>query len=186
MSFFKQTRPFQPPNGHSPASPRLRNIAYVYQLTTFVSLGTLLFGYDQGIMGVIVADDRWVSLTQPANSWVTGAVISLYDIGCFVGAMSVGILADSCGRERTVSCQRCIHHRRHPSVCQLQHHADHSRPCRSWIWRRCLCRWSPALCDRNRTCDHPRPHHRHNADDPVHRRAVRLLAELRIRLLGHE
>jgi MFS family permease len=103
MSFFKQTRPFQPPNGHSPASPRLRNIAYVYQLTTFVSLGTLLFGYDQGIMGVIVADDRWVSLTQPANSWVTGAVISLYDIGCFVGAMSVGILADSCGRERTLS-----------------------------------------------------------------------------------
>jgi MFS family permease len=103
MSFFKQTKPFQPPNGHNPASPRPPDITYVYQLTAFVSLGTMLFGYDQGIMGVIVADDRWVSLMQPANSWVTGAVISLYDIGCFVGAMSVGILADSCGRERTLS-----------------------------------------------------------------------------------
>ena len=103
MSFLRQTKPFQPPNGHSPASPRPPNITYVYQLTAFVSLGTLLFGYDQGIMGVIVADDRWVSLRKPANSWVTGAIISLYDIGCFVGAMSVGILADACGRERTLS-----------------------------------------------------------------------------------
>jgi predicted MFS family arabinose efflux permease len=34
---------------------------------------------------------------------VTGAVVSLYDIGCFVGAMSIGFLADSCGRERSLS-----------------------------------------------------------------------------------
>jgi MFS family permease len=60
---------------------------------------------------------------KPANSWVTGAVVSLYQssvlysslmaspikltssrsVGCFVGAMSIGFLADGCGRERTLS-----------------------------------------------------------------------------------
>ena len=58
---------------------------------------------DQGVMGDIVADARWISLMRPANSWVTGAVVSLYDIGCFGGAMSTGWLADSYGRERTLS-----------------------------------------------------------------------------------
>ena len=58
---------------------------------------------DQGVMGIIVADRRWIDLMKPANSWVTGAVVSLYDIGCLVGAMSIGILADIHGRERTLS-----------------------------------------------------------------------------------
>lgn len=30
-------------------------------------------------------------------------VVSLYDIGCFIGAMSVGFLADPIGRERTLA-----------------------------------------------------------------------------------
>lgn len=56
-----------------------------------------------GVMGEIVADKRWKSLMHPANAWVTGAVISLYDIGCFIGAMSIGFLSDRIGRERTLS-----------------------------------------------------------------------------------
>ena len=103
MSFLKQTTLFRAPEQHHTATSRPPNLKYVYQLTAFTSLGALLFGYDQGIMGVIVADDRWISLMQPANAWVTGAVVSLYDIGCFVGAMSIGFLADVCGRERTLS-----------------------------------------------------------------------------------
>lgn len=54
-------------------------------------------------MGIIVADERWIHQMKPANSWVTGAVVSLYDIGCFIGAMSIGYLADHYGRERTLS-----------------------------------------------------------------------------------
>jgi hypothetical protein len=54
-------------------------LSYVYLVTAFVSLGALLFGYDQGVMGIIVADERWIDLMKPANSWVTGAVVSLYE-----------------------------------------------------------------------------------------------------------
>lgn len=34
---------------------------------------------------------------------VTGAVVSLYDIGCFLGALSIGLLCDRFGRERSIS-----------------------------------------------------------------------------------
>ena len=47
---------------------RLPNDRYVYLLTAFVSIGALLFGYDQGVMGVIVADARWKDLMRPENS----------------------------------------------------------------------------------------------------------------------
>ncbi|KAI1407890.1 putative sugar transporter [Hypoxylon sp. FL1857] len=101
MISIKQTRPIR--RRATDTGKRPANLRYVYLLTAFVSIGALLFGYDQGVMGVIVADARWISLMKPANSWVTGAVVSLYDIGCLIGAMSIGFLADHCGRERTLS-----------------------------------------------------------------------------------
>ncbi|KAI5860943.1 putative sugar transporter [Durotheca rogersii] len=60
------------------------NLCYVYFLTAFVSIGAMLFGYAE-------------------NNWVTGAVVSLYDIGCLVGAMSIGYLADRYGRGRMLT-----------------------------------------------------------------------------------
>ncbi|KIW93779.1 uncharacterized protein Z519_05094 [Cladophialophora bantiana CBS 173.52] len=103
MFSIKQTGVIERPLDYDTANPRPANLPYVYLVTAFVSLGALLFGYDQGVMGIIVADERWIRLMKPANSWVTGAVVSLYDVGCFMGAMSIGYLADRCGRERTLS-----------------------------------------------------------------------------------
>ncbi|OGE55226.1 hypothetical protein PENARI_c004G03686 [Penicillium arizonense] len=103
MEFLKQTKLIQPPPGTDPLQVRPGNTTYLYAVTVFVSLGAFLFGYDQGVMGVIVADQRWIDLMHPKNSWVTGTVVSLYDVGCFIGAMSLGYLADPIGRERTLS-----------------------------------------------------------------------------------
>ncbi|KAH0839277.1 hypothetical protein FOPE_05274 [Fonsecaea pedrosoi] len=103
MLSIKQTKVIERSPNYDATSPRPANLRYVYLVTAFVSLGAFLFGYDQGVMGIIVADDRWIHLMKPANSWVTGAVVSLYDVGCFMGAMSIGYLADQCGRERTLS-----------------------------------------------------------------------------------
>ncbi|KAI1744895.1 general substrate transporter [Xylaria scruposa] len=79
------------------------NMAYVYGLTCFVSLGGFLFGWDQGVMAMIIADERWLRLMQPANDWSVGFVISIYNIGCVIGALTIGYFADVCGRERTLS-----------------------------------------------------------------------------------
>ncbi|RYP41268.1 hypothetical protein DL767_001122 [Monosporascus sp. MG133] len=101
MFIIKQTRQIRRKHGREDARPP--NLQSVYLLIAFVSIGALLFGYDQGVMGVIVADSRWIDLMKPANSWVTGAVVSLYDRGCLVGAVSIGILADIQDRERALS-----------------------------------------------------------------------------------
>ncbi|CAG7917936.1 unnamed protein product [Penicillium olsonii] len=103
MDALKQTKLIRPPAGLGPLDSRPGNTRLLYTVTAFVSLGAFLFGYDQGVMGVIVADARWIDLMHPKNSWVTGTVVSLYDVGCFIGAMSLGYLADPLGRERTLS-----------------------------------------------------------------------------------
>ncbi|CAI7675929.1 unnamed protein product [Penicillium manginii] len=103
MFSLKQTKLIRPPPDIDLSQPRPGSTYYLYAVTVFVSLGAFLFGYDQGVMGVIVADQRWIDLMKPANSWVTGTVVSLYDVGCFIGAMSLGYLADPLGRERTLS-----------------------------------------------------------------------------------
>ncbi|KAI1107909.1 putative sugar transporter [Jackrogersella minutella] len=103
IHLIKQTAPIRPPDTVAPGRKRQANLQYVYTLTAFVSLGAFLFGWDQGVMAMIIADDRWLKLMQPANDWSVGFVISIYNIGCVVGAMTTGFFADSCGRERTIS-----------------------------------------------------------------------------------
>lgn len=68
MFSLRQTELIQPPPGIDPSQPRPGSTYYLYAVTVFVSLGAFLFGYDQGVMGVIVADQRWIDLMQPANS----------------------------------------------------------------------------------------------------------------------
>ncbi|KAL9084156.1 MAG: hypothetical protein Q9165_008204 [Trypethelium subeluteriae] len=103
VACLKQSKPIRPPLNLRDGQVRLPNEKYVYQLTAFVSIGAFLFGYDQGVMGVIVADARWKDLMRPRNSWVTGAIISLYDLGCLFGALLLAPLADTLSRERALS-----------------------------------------------------------------------------------
>ncbi|ORY69011.1 permease of the major facilitator superfamily [Pseudomassariella vexata] len=103
INLIKQTAPIEPPIDSQPGHKRPPNLRYVYKLTTFVSLGGFLFGWDQGVMAMIIADERWLRLMQPANDWSVGFVVSIYNIGCVVGALTIGLIADSCGRERTIS-----------------------------------------------------------------------------------
>ncbi len=69
MWSLKQTRLISPR-----PMPRETDPWFVYKLAAFVSLGALLFGYDQGVMGMIVADQRWNDLMRPANSCMFGTL----------------------------------------------------------------------------------------------------------------
>ena len=74
MWSLRQTKLIRPPAGIDPSAPRERDPWYVYKLAAFVSLGALLFGYDQGVMGVIVADQRFKDLMHPKNSCMFDAI----------------------------------------------------------------------------------------------------------------
>ena len=71
MFSLKQTKLIRPPAGTDPLTVRPGSTIYLYAVTVFVSLGAFLFGYDQGVMGVIVADQRWIDLMHPKNSCET-------------------------------------------------------------------------------------------------------------------
>ncbi|KAK6954230.1 hypothetical protein Daesc_004196 [Daldinia eschscholtzii] len=103
IQLVKQITPIRPAGNAVPGRKRLANLRYVYTLTAFVSLGGFLFGWDQGVMAMIIADERWLKLMKPASDWSVGFVVSIYNIGCVIGAMTTGFFADVCGRERTIS-----------------------------------------------------------------------------------
>lgn len=103
ITYLKQTKLIRPPRGLEPGASRPPSPGYVYSLTAFVSLGAFLFGWNQGVMGMIVADERWAALMGHPSDWVVGLVVSIYNLSCAAGALSAGWCADALGRERTLS-----------------------------------------------------------------------------------
>lgn len=99
----KQTKLIRPPRDSVSSTKRPPRPGYVYSLTAFVSLGGFLFGWNQGVMGMIVADERWLALMGHPSDWAIGLVVSIYNLSCAAGALSAGSAADALGRERTLS-----------------------------------------------------------------------------------
>lgn len=110
LARLKQSTPIRPPKGVAPGDDddRPPNLRHVYSLTAFVSLGGFLFGWNQGVMGMIIADARWLALMRPSSDWAVGFVVSVYNLSCALGALGVGHLADACGRERTLSAASLV------------------------------------------------------------------------------
>lgn len=103
LRFLKQTKLIRPPRDAELGAKRPPSPRYVYSLTAFVSLGGFLFGWNQGVMGMIVADERWSALMGHPSDWAIGLVVSIYNLSCAAGALSAGSAADALGRERTLS-----------------------------------------------------------------------------------
>lgn len=75
--------------------------------TAMAGVGFLLFGYDQGVMSGVVANDSfkgYMGMANPEdyNSALMGAIVALYEIGCMGGALSCGTLGDILGRRKMI------------------------------------------------------------------------------------
>ena len=69
------------------------------------TLGGLLFGYDQGVMGGVNSSPRYVQevdIGTPdgkiTDSLHEGGIVSIYYLGCIFGCFAGGWLADRIGR----------------------------------------------------------------------------------------
>ncbi|KAI5954202.1 hypothetical protein KGF54_001977 [Candida jiufengensis] len=73
-----------------------------YAISTFAGVGFLLFGYDQGVYGSLLALDsferQFPAIKASNNSTLQGAVIGVYELGCLVSAVSTVYLGDKLGR----------------------------------------------------------------------------------------
>ncbi|KAH9475261.1 MFS-type transporter oryC [Psilocybe cubensis] len=70
-------------------------------VTVACTTAMTLFGYDQGVFGgIIVTDDFLKTMGNPSPT-LQGTIVSLYDIGCFFGAVSTFGFGERLGRKKT-------------------------------------------------------------------------------------
>jgi MFS family permease len=67
----------------------------------FASLGSLLYGYDLGVIAQVIASQSFNSKFQPTGN-ETGAVVSVFTGGAFFGAGLGGPMGDNLGRRWTI------------------------------------------------------------------------------------
>ncbi|KAI1136170.1 general substrate transporter [Hypoxylon sp. FL0543] len=74
---------------------------YQFLVGVFASMGSVLYGYDLGVIAGVVGSTSYAALFN-ANSAQNGAVVSLFTGGAFFGAMFAGPAGDAFGRRLTI------------------------------------------------------------------------------------
>ncbi|KAI9249416.1 sugar transporter [Phascolomyces articulosus] len=77
-------------------------LIYNISCAAFAALGSFLFGYDSGIVGGILIQKRFLEAHDNPNSALQGAIVALFNVGCFFGACVAATLATKWGRKRTI------------------------------------------------------------------------------------
>lgn len=76
--------------------------ALLTAVTICCSLGFLLVGYDNGVMGGVIDTAAFDRTFKDPSAATTGNIVSLYEIGCFLGAMSTFVIGKPFGRRRAI------------------------------------------------------------------------------------
>jgi MFS family permease len=98
----KAKLPPQPISDFDVTEDKMKPGIYQFLIGCFASLGSLLFGYDLGVIAEAVASKSFKSQFLQSNASArSGTVVSLFTGGCFVGAFAAGF-ADRLGRRGTI------------------------------------------------------------------------------------
>ncbi|KAL2859935.1 sugar porter family MFS transporter [Aspergillus lucknowensis] len=66
------------------------------------SMGFLLFGYDQGVMGGAIGSSSFVRQFNHPSPLQQGLITGLYDLGCLVGSIATFIIGERLGRRKSI------------------------------------------------------------------------------------
>ena len=84
----------------------LRGHSLLAAVTVLTSLGFMLIGYDNGLMGGFAytpSFENTFGINQTSwNGQLIGFIVSMYELGCFFGAASSSTFGDKLGRRKTV------------------------------------------------------------------------------------
>ncbi|KAF2744379.1 general substrate transporter [Sporormia fimetaria CBS 119925] len=84
---------------------------YQFLVGLFASLGSLLFGYDLGVIAQVIASQSFIDKFNPNDDEISqvlcltlysGAVVSVFTGGAFFGAAAAGPMGDALGRKWTI------------------------------------------------------------------------------------
>ncbi|PQE30269.1 mfs monosaccharide transporter protein [Rutstroemia sp. NJR-2017a WRK4] len=74
-----------------------------HEIVLFSSTAIALYGYDQGMMSLINTNNSYLSTMQiPKESPIVGIIVSVYYLGCAVGAVIASWFADREGRKPSI------------------------------------------------------------------------------------
>jgi MFS family permease len=73
-------------------------------ITIVATTDFLLFGYDQGVMSGIISAPAFVAAFPQVDgdSTYEGFVVSIYAVGCFLGALMIFLVGDKLGRRKSI------------------------------------------------------------------------------------
>ncbi|RAL64134.1 hypothetical protein DID88_003322 [Monilinia fructigena] len=74
---------------------------YQFLVGVFASVGSILYGYDLGVIAEVVASDTFVSQFKPTSTEI-GIVVSFFTGGAFCGSGLAGPIGDKFGRRWTI------------------------------------------------------------------------------------
>ncbi|KAG1138598.1 hypothetical protein G6F37_010346 [Rhizopus arrhizus] len=86
--------------GKSGLSGIIKN-PYVCFTAVFASIGGVLFGYDQGVISGVQEMPDFIE-RFPMNSTQTGFMVSILELGAWVGSWIIGYFADKIGRKHSI------------------------------------------------------------------------------------
>ncbi|PCH36570.1 general substrate transporter [Wolfiporia cocos MD-104 SS10] len=105
LALHPQSRSYSYSYGPSGVSGLLHNRTALAS-ALFVSIGGLLFGYDQGVVANVLVMPAFVA-RWPIGAWEKGVLTAALELGSLAGALTSGVLADRYSR-RTSILTACI------------------------------------------------------------------------------
>ncbi|KAL7768210.1 hypothetical protein ACKLNR_002511 [Fusarium oxysporum f. sp. zingiberi] len=80
----------------------LQGQSLILTVSVLTSLGFMLIGYDNGLMGGLVNTSAFKDTFDSPDSDMIGVIVAIYEIGCFFGAVFSSIWGEKLGRRRSV------------------------------------------------------------------------------------
>lgn len=80
----------------------LRGNALISIILLASGLDFLLFGFDQGLFGGVLAGEGFKEMLGNPSATRTGLVTAIYDIGCALGAVMAFLIGDKVGRKKSI------------------------------------------------------------------------------------
>lgn len=80
----------------------LAELSTHFIIRTFATVGSLIYGYDSGIISTTLGQDTFPTYFKNPSTSVTGAIVSTYSGGQGIGNLTGGYLGDKLGRKKTI------------------------------------------------------------------------------------